>query len=79
VVQADGIAVNLPALLGLDWPRRYRWAFQTGAEARATGGLIGLNGVLVADQGHLQLSGLEDSVLLNSGGVLVRVLHAPPD
>ena len=79
VVSAEGIAVNLPALLGLDGPRRYFLAFQTDAEARATGGLIGLNGILVADQGHLQLSGLQDSGLLNSGGVPVRVLHAPPD
>jgi hypothetical protein len=79
VVSAQGIAVNLPGLLGLDGPRRYFLAFQTDAEARATGGLIGLNGILVADQGHLQLSGLEDSGLLNRGGDPVRVLHAPAD
>ncbi|HEY4948587.1 MAG TPA: DUF4012 domain-containing protein, partial [Acidimicrobiales bacterium] len=79
VVQAEGIAVNLPDLLGLDGPRRYFLAFQTDAEARATGGLIGLNGILVADQGHLQLSGLQDSALLNAGGNPVRVLHAPAD
>ena len=79
VLRAQGIAVNLPDLLGLHGPRRYFLAFQTDAEARATGGLIGLNGILVADQGHLQLSGLQDSALLNRGGAPVRVLHAPAD
>jgi hypothetical protein len=81
VVSAEGIAVNVPGLLGLDGPRRYFLAFQTDAEARATGGLIGLSGTLVADQGHLKLSGVQDSTLLNSGGnpVPVPVLHAPAD
>ncbi len=79
VVRASGIADNLPAMLGLDGTRRYFLAFQTDAEARATGGLIGLDGTLVADRGHLQLTGLEDTGSLNQGGAPVRVLHAPAD
>jgi len=56
VSQAEGIATFVPPLLGLDAPRRYFLAFQTDSQSRATGGLIGLYGVLVASRGHLQLA-----------------------
>ncbi len=78
VTTADGIATFVPGLLGLDGTRRYFVAFETDAEQRATGGLIGLNGVLTVTGGHLTLSGLESSTALNLG-TNVRVLHAPPD
>ena len=45
----------VPTLLGSDEPKRYMLAFQALGEARATGGLIGLAGVLSAEQGQLEL------------------------
>lgn len=45
----------LPGLFGEDRPRRYLLAFQAPGEARATGGLIGFFGVLLADEGTLNL------------------------
>lgn len=45
----------LPSILGGDGPRRYFLAFQTPSEARGTGGLIGFYGILVADDGELEL------------------------
>ena len=78
VDQADGIATYVPDLLGLHGPRRYFVAFETDAEQRATGGLIGLDGVLTATDGHLSLSGLQSSTALNNHGPAVRTLHAPP-
>lgn len=35
--------------------------------------------MLVANRGHLQLTGLQDTGSLNQGGAAVRVLHAPAD
>lgn len=46
---------NAPGLLGSDGPRRYFLAVQTPAEARASGGLIGNWGELVADGGKISL------------------------
>ncbi len=79
VQRGIGIAQNVPAMLGLNGERRYFLAFQTDAESRATGGLIGLNGVLVAENGHLKLTGLENTGLLNKGGSPTRTLSAPAD
>ncbi len=45
----------LPGLLGANGPRRYFLAFQTPSEARGGGGLIGVYGVLNADDGRLDL------------------------
>lgn len=53
VAAAASAARLLPALLGADGPRRYFLAFQTNAEARGTGGLVGAYGVVVADHGHV--------------------------
>ncbi len=50
----------LPPALGADGPRRYFLAFQTNAEARGTGGLVGAYGVLEADAGRLRLVRLGD-------------------
>lgn len=79
VQRGIGIARNVPAMLGIDGEKRYFLAFQTDAESRATGGLIGLNGVLVAKDGHLKLTGLENTGLLNTAGSSTRTLRAPPD
>ncbi|ETK33476.1 DUF4012 domain-containing protein [Microbispora sp. ATCC PTA-5024] len=51
-------AAVLPPMLGLDGTRRYFLAFQTNAEARGTGGLVGAFGVLKADRGRLSVTGL---------------------
>ena len=45
----------LPGLLGGDEPRRYLLIFQALGEARGTGGLAGLYGVLAVDNGALRL------------------------
>jgi hypothetical protein len=53
--KGNALLTSLPSLLGEDAPRRYLLAFQALGEARATGGLIGLYGVLSADNGKLSL------------------------
>jgi hypothetical protein len=40
-----------PAMMGADGPRKYLMAFQTNAEARGTGGLLGGFGILRFDNG----------------------------
>lgn len=45
----------LPGLLGANGPRRYFLAFQTPSEARGGGGLVGVYGVLNAEDGRLDL------------------------
>lgn len=44
-----------PTMLGESSPQTYFLAFQTLAELRATGGLIGAFGVIVADRGEVRL------------------------
>lgn len=51
-----------PAMLGADGPRAYLLAFQTNAEARGTGGLIGGTGILRFDNGKATI----DTVQPNS-------------
>lgn len=45
----------LPGMLGADGERRYLLAFQALGEARATGGVVGLYGVLEAEAGRIKL------------------------
>ncbi|MDQ3952272.1 MAG: DUF4012 domain-containing protein [Actinomycetota bacterium] len=45
----------LPGLFARNGTRRYLLAFQSPSEARATGGLIGLYGILSAENGRLRL------------------------
>lgn len=51
-------AALLPAMLGGDGPRSYFLAFQTNAEARGTGGLVGAFGILKADHGRIAVERL---------------------
>ncbi len=51
---ADALAVA-PRLLGAERPQRYLLAFATPGESRGAGGFVGTYGVLVADQGQLDL------------------------
>ncbi|WP_424537000.1 DUF4012 domain-containing protein [Sphaerisporangium viridialbum] len=51
-------ATVIPPMLGNDGPRRYFLAFQTNAESRGTGGLVGAFGVLSADHGRIAVKRL---------------------
>ncbi|WP_127936292.1 DUF4012 domain-containing protein [Nonomuraea polychroma] len=64
-------AAMLPEMLGYNGPRRYFLAFQTNAEARGTGGLVGAFGILKADRGHLNIERLSPNNGLESGSVQV--------
>ncbi|GGO65611.1 DUF4012 domain-containing protein [Nonomuraea cavernae] len=48
----------LPPMLGNDGPRRYFLGFQTNAEARGTGGLVGAFGILKTDRGKFGIERL---------------------
>lgn len=57
-------ATLLPAMLGRDGPRRYFLAFQTNAESRGTGGLVGAFGILEAEHGHVHVRQLASNAEL---------------
>lgn len=61
---ASDAAVLLPPMLGREGPRRYFLAFQTNAEARATGGLVGAFGILKAGRNGLAIEGLSSNSAL---------------
>ncbi|WP_171074404.1 DUF4012 domain-containing protein [Nonomuraea basaltis] len=78
---ANDAAVNdtaalLPEMLGYHGQRRYFLAFQTNAEARGTGGLVGAFGILKADRGHLSIERLSSNNDLVGGSVQVAD-HGP--
>lgn len=69
-----------PALFGADRPRRYFVAFQTPAELRAAGGIIGNFAELRAEGGRLALTRAGRAEDLNTGGSPAsRRLLGPPD
>jgi len=51
----------MPSMLGADGPRRYFLAFQTNAEARGTGGLVGAFAIVTARDGRLRVDHLGDN------------------
>ncbi len=53
-----------PSMMGADGPRTYLMAFQTNAEARGTGGLLGGVGVLRFDNGKTTVEKLASNVEL---------------
>lgn len=65
---ASTAATLLPPMLGGDAPRHYFVAFQTNAEARGTGGLVGGYGILTADRGKVSLDTLASNRELASTG-----------
>ncbi|MGH9013074.1 MAG: DUF4012 domain-containing protein [Acidimicrobiia bacterium] len=81
--EADNSAVAArlaPAILGRDEPRRYFLAVQNSAEQRATGGLIGNWGILVAENGEVRLEEFERiSLLIQASRASDPTLHAPDD
>ncbi len=80
---AADAAVLLPPMLGHDGPRRYFLAFQTNAEARGTGGLVGAYGVLRADHGRLGIqrlsaeNGLASPTPVVDHGAAYRARYGP--
>jgi hypothetical protein len=59
VARVGTLARLLPDLLGGTQPRRYLLAFQSPSEARGGGGLIGVYGVLAADEGRIELGDVD--------------------
>jgi hypothetical protein len=55
-----------PSMLGLDGPRTYFMGFQTNAEARGTGGLLGAFGILRFDNGKPSVDTLGQNVVLEN-------------
>ena len=55
IEQARVLSDALPGLLGADGPQRHLLMFQTPSEARGTGGLFGLYGVLRARNGAIEV------------------------
>lgn len=64
---ADDAAALLPDMLGGHGPRRYFLAFQTNAESRGTGGLVGAFGLLKAAGGRVDVERLSPNNGLASG------------
>ena len=62
----QGLLKVAPILLGLERPHTWLLLMQNGAEARATGGLIGATGLLRADGGRLTLTRIEPNDVLAS-------------
>lgn len=54
-----------PTLLGLDGPRNYFMGFQTNAEARGTGGLLGGYGIIRVENGEARVDTLEPNTALS--------------
>lgn len=54
-----------PSMMGADGPRTYFMGFQTNAEARGTGGLLGAFGILRFDQGKPTVDALAPNTELN--------------
>ncbi|GII78713.1 hypothetical protein Sru01_36950 [Sphaerisporangium rufum] len=69
-------AALLPPMLGHAGPRGYFLAFQTNAEARGTGGLVGAYGILAADRGRVTVRGLAADDRL-AGSPVPVVDHGP--
>lgn len=58
------VAQVAPSMMGLDGPRTYFMAFQTNAEARGTGGLLGGFGILRFDNGTPSVDTLASNIEL---------------
>jgi hypothetical protein len=69
----------LPAIFGADGTRRYFVAFQTPAEERASGGIIGNYAVVSFDHGHFDLAQRGRDTDLNEQGSTDRGLSGPRD
>ena len=75
--KANLLLGTLPALFGEESPRRYLLAFQALGEARGTGGVIGMYGVLDVEGGVFELTEVAPYTDLFPGGVPVEPVDAP--
>jgi hypothetical protein len=72
VLENSSLAARLaPVMMGADGPRTYFMAFQTNAEARGTGGLLGGYGVLRFDNGTPRVDGVATNTEL--GGISASI------
>jgi hypothetical protein len=69
----------LPAVLGGEGDRRYFVAFQTPAEQRAGGGIIGNYAIVTFANGAFDLASRGRDTDLNTQGMPVRTLRGPAD
>lgn len=69
----------LPAVLGGEGDRRYFVAFQTPAEQRAGGGIIGNYAIVTFANGAFDLASQGRDTDLNTKGMTVRTLRGPDD
>jgi hypothetical protein len=60
-----------PSMMGLDGPRTYFMGFQTNAEARGTGGLLGAFGILRFDNGKPSIDTLGQNVVLEHASAAI--------
>lgn len=66
LLENTALAAQLaPAMMGADGPRTYFMGFQTNAEARGTGGLLGAFGILRFDNGTATVDNLAANDALN--------------
>ena len=65
--RAETLLGALPRMMGSESPRRYLVAFQAPSEAKASGGLIGLYGVLEVREGRSELLHIGPFVELTTG------------
>ena len=66
MLQNTALAARLaPSMMGADGPRAYFMGFQTNAEARGTGGLLGAFGILRFDNGAATMDTLGQNNALN--------------
>ncbi|MEO6879495.1 MAG: DUF4012 domain-containing protein [Mycobacteriaceae bacterium] len=64
---ADRTLTLVPAMLGADGPRNYFVGFQTNAESRGTGGLVGAYAIITADRGRLKITRMGNNDDLDTG------------
>jgi hypothetical protein len=76
---ADRVLQVLPSLLGGDRPKRYFVVFETPAEARELGGILGNFGILTARDGHLDLEHTGRSGDLNSAPTAEAAVLTDPE
>lgn len=74
---ANTAATLLPPMFGADGPRTYLLAFQTNAQARGTGGIIGAFGVVTTDRGEITVDTLATNRDLEEGAS--PGVHLGPD
>lgn len=66
LLRNSSLAAQLgPSMMGVDGPRSYLMAFQTNAEARGTGGLLGGFGILEFENGRPSVDTLAPNTELN--------------